>query len=564
MAVAGDILEQPEAGWKRYELSAYPINEYPQIYIFDETGIRIQTSGNAEDKIKIGSRIRVFGKITNPITASNQATSSITTKIGTAPPTTIMQYPVMSLTDNKYTLIAEIELTDVYFPHDSTYIYFWGNTEYGDRQAVISAIDIFEEVNSTPTSSLPSGTYTVPQAIELSCEVENSEIRYLAYNKGEEPAIETVDMSQAYNLYTEPFVVEDSDWNVCIFIQAFLNGNAISDIIKYEYDIQFVNLLEITTNKNILHFNILNFEEGKKYFLFLVQNNSLIKIYESSLKEFDISFKFDTEYNFCICDFYEGVTGRLSDIITVKTPIEKIIMPYGKTNSWLLNKNLIDDIYNFNFISNNKKFTKFNHEYFLSSQKDNDYVAICNKRFADYYSFAFRINFVLIEQTNLSKIISNCSEDHLYGWAFMITNNEIFLRYNGYKTKNIKIPFNKKIEIIVEFNNNNYINFYINKELILTTKKLTDVIYNNECLVRIGDKLGELNSKFLINGFELYNGIMTKEFLSNPEIISIVNNKNQNVIKFNDIPEANFYKVMRSENKFGKYTEIGIVEKTDE
>ena len=57
---------------------------------------------------------------------------------------------------------------------------------------------------------------------------------------------------------------------------------------------------------------------------------------------------------------------------------------------------------------------------------------------------------------------------------------------------------------------------------------------------------------------------MTNEFLSNPEIISIVNNKNQNVIKFNDIPEANFYKVVRSENKFGKYTEIGIVEKTDE
>ena len=47
---------------------SYPINEYPQINVFEETGIVIQTPGNPEDKIKIGSKIRVFGKITNPIT----------------------------------------------------------------------------------------------------------------------------------------------------------------------------------------------------------------------------------------------------------------------------------------------------------------------------------------------------------------------------------------------------------------------------------------------------------------------------------------------------------------
>ena len=64
MAIVGDVLEQPETGWKRYELSSYPINEYPQINVFEETGIIIQTPGNPEDKIKIGSKIRIFGKIT--------------------------------------------------------------------------------------------------------------------------------------------------------------------------------------------------------------------------------------------------------------------------------------------------------------------------------------------------------------------------------------------------------------------------------------------------------------------------------------------------------------------
>lgn len=434
-------------------------------------------------------------------------------------------------------------------------------------------VDLEDKVYAVPfttadlpnvTASLPSGTYTAPQTIELSCEVENSEIRYLAYNKGEEPAIETVDMSQAYNLYTEPFVVEDSDWNVCIFIQAFLNGDAISDIIKYEYDIKFVNLLEITTNKNILHFNILNFEEGKKYFLFLVQSNSLIKIYESSVKEFDISFKFDTEYSFCICDFYEGVTGDISNIVTVKTPIEKIIMPYGKTNDWKLNKNLIDEIYNFNFSSEKKKFQKFDYEYFLQSKKDNKYAAICDKRFADYFSFAIKMNLVILEQGNLCKIISNCSEDNFYGWAIMNVKDEIFLRYNGFKTKNIKIPQNKKIELIVEFNNNNYINFYLEKELILVTKKLGDIIYNSDCYIRIGDKISDSNSSFLINKIELFNGIFTNDFIANPNIISIKNKKNVNIIKFTEVPESSFYKVLRSENKFGKYKEIGIVEKTDE
>ena len=418
--------------------------------------------------------------------------------------------------------------------------------------------------NNNPIANLQSGTYTAPQTIELSCATEGSEIRYLIYNKGEEPAIETVDMSQTYNLYTEPFVVEDSDWNVCIFIQALINGDAISDIIKYEYDIKFVNLLEITTNKNILHFNILKFEEGKKYFLFLVQNNSLIKIYESSLKEFDISFKFNTEYNFCICEFYEGVLGEISDTISIKTPVETITMPYGKTNLWELNKNLIDEIYNFNFVAEKKKFQKFEYEYFLFSKKDNKYAAICNKRFADYYSFAIKMNIVMLEQGNLCKIISNCSEDNFYGWALINVKDEVFLRYNGHKTKNIKIPQNKKLELVIEFNNNNYINFYVNKELILFTKKLGDIIYNSDCLIRIGDKIESSNSSFLINKIELYNGILTNDFINNPNIISIINKKNTNIIKFTEVQEANFYKVLRSENKFGKYKTIGIVEKTDE
>lgn len=561
MAVAGDILEQPEAGWKRYELSAYPIDEYPQINAFDETGIIIQTPGNPEDKIKIGSKIRIFGKIMNAMNAYIQADNSMEIVVGPYPYAAKMTYPVMPLTDNKYTLIAEIELTDVYFL--STFIRFRGNAEYSYSQVVFSAIDIFEEAKPVIISSLPSGAYTVPQTIELSCEVEGSEIRYLASTKDNAPAIEDVH-TRYVNLYSEPFEIVYDDWNVVIYAQAWKNGVAVSEITIFEYDIRTVKFLEITTNKNILHFNILNFEEGKKYFLFLVQNNSLIKIYESSVKEFDISFKFDTEYSFCICDFYEGVTGDISNIVTVKTPIEKITMPYGKTNDWKLNKNLIDEIYDFNFSSEKKKFQKFEYEYFLQSKKDNKYAAICNKRFADYFSFAIKMNLVMLEQGNLCKIISNCSEDNFYGWAIMNVKDEIFLRYNGFKTKNIKIPQNKKIELIIEFNNNNYINFYLEKELILVTKKLGDIIYNSDCYIRIGDKISDSNSSFLINKIELFNGIFTNDLIANPNIISIKNKKNVNIIKFTEVPESSFYKVLRSENKFGKYKEIGIVEKTDE
>lgn len=560
MAAVGDVLEQPEAGWKRYELSSYPINEYPQINVFEEGDFRIETPGNPEDKIKIGSKIRVFGKIANPI-SGNQADSLMDILIGQYPYAAQTTYPVMPLTDNKYTLLADIELTAVHFL--STFIRFRGNREYGYNQALFSAIDIFEEAKPVIISSLPSGIYTVPQTIELSCEVEGSEIRYLASTKDNAPAIEDV-YTRYVNLYSEPFEIVYDDWNVVIYAQAWKNGVAVSEITIFEYDIRTVKFLEITTNKNILHFNILNFEEGKKYFLFLVQNNSLIKIYESSVKEFDISFKFDTEYSFCICDFYEGVTGDISNIVTVKTPIEKIIMPYGKTNDWKLNKNLIDEIYNFNFSSEKKKFQKFEYEYFLQSKKDNKYAAICNKRFADYFSFAIKMNLVMLEQGNLCKIISNCSEDNFYGWAIMNVKDEIFLRYNGFKTKNIKIPQNKKIELIVEFNNNNYINFYLEKELILVTKKLGDIIYNSDCYIRIGDKISDSNSSFLINKIELFNGIFTNDLIANPNIISIKNKKNVNIIKFTEVPESSFYKVLRSENKFGKYKEIGIVEKTDE
>ena len=417
--------------------------------------------------------------------------------------------------------------------------------------------------NNNPIANLQSGTYTAPQTIELSCATEGSEIRYLTYNKGEEPAIEDVEMNVVYNLYSKQFEVVDN-WNVVIYAQTWKGGAAVSEVISFEYDIKYANFLGVTANKNTIHFDILNFEEGKKYFLFFVQNNSLIKIYESSLKEFDLSFKYDTEYNFCICEFYEGVLGEISDTISIKTPVETITMPYGKTNLWELNKNLIDEIYNFNFVAEKKKFQKFEYEYFLLSKKDNKYAAICNKRFADYYSFAIKMNIVMLEQGDLCKIISNCSEDNFYGWALINVKDEVFLRYNGYKTKNIKIPQNKKLELVIEFNNNNYINFYVNKELILVTKKLGDIIYNSDCLIRIGDKIESSNSSFLINKIELYNGILTNDFINNPNIISIINKKNTNIIQFTEVQEANFYKVLRSENKFGKYKEIGIVEKTDE
>lgn len=152
MAVAGDILEQPEMGWKRYGLSSYPINEYPQISTFDEGAVVINTPTNSEDKIKVGSRIRIFGKIRNAMNQFIQASSSMSIRLGSVPARTIEVYPLMPLTENEHTLIAEIEFTDVHFPQDSTYIHFRGNTEYGYDQAVIYYIDI--ETPITPVSSI--------------------------------------------------------------------------------------------------------------------------------------------------------------------------------------------------------------------------------------------------------------------------------------------------------------------------------------------------------------------------------------------------------------------------
>ena len=100
---------------------------------------------------------------------------------------------------------------------------------------------------------------------------------------------------------------------------------------------------------------------------------------------------------------------------------------------------------------------------------------------------------------------------------------------------------------------NDDVNFYLEKELILVTKKLGDIIYNSDCYIRIGDKISDSNSSFLINKIELFNGIFTNDFVTNPSIISIINKKNVNIIKFTEVPESNFYKVLRSENKFGKY-----------
>ena len=39
--------------------------------------------------------------------------------------------------------------------------------------------------NNNPTANLQSGTYIVPQTIIFSCELENAELRYFVYNKGE-------------------------------------------------------------------------------------------------------------------------------------------------------------------------------------------------------------------------------------------------------------------------------------------------------------------------------------------------------------------------------------------
>lgn len=104
-------------------------------------------------------------------------------------------------------------------------------------------IDSEDKVYSVPftTAALPkviasplSGTYTAPQTIELSCATQGSEIRYLAYSKGEEPAIETVDMRYVYNIYSEPFEIGE----VVIYAQAWKDGVAVSAVESFEYNMK--------------------------------------------------------------------------------------------------------------------------------------------------------------------------------------------------------------------------------------------------------------------------------------------------------------------------------------
>ena len=171
----------------------------------------------------------------------------------------------------------------------------------------------------------------------------------------------------------------------------------------------------LTTQKNIINFDILNFKEGKKYTVFLISNSSLNKIYEASTKTFSIVFNFGKEYMFGICENFTNGLSDISEIQKITTENEIYAMPYGKTNCWTFNKNLKDEIHGFDFESNDKKFQKFDYEYFLYSKKINNYTAINKKKFADYFSFSIKFNLVLYESGKDAKIISNCSEDNLFG-----------------------------------------------------------------------------------------------------------------------------------------------------
>ena len=59
----------------------------------------------------------------------------------------------------------------------------------------------------------------------------------------------------------------------------------------------------------------------------------------------------------------------------------------------------------------------------------------------------------------------------------------------------------------------------------------------------------------------LYKGIYTSSILPNPKVLSIKNVKNKNVLTFVDVAAADEYIILRSESKYGKYNEIGRVEK---
>ena len=108
MAAIGDVLDTPEKGWTRYSLNEL-LSNFNQVVFAETYSIKIDTT-ITNRKIKLNSKIRVIGKVQNPITTFMKAASVLTTKIGTAPPTTIERFPIAPLTENEKTLLAEITL----------------------------------------------------------------------------------------------------------------------------------------------------------------------------------------------------------------------------------------------------------------------------------------------------------------------------------------------------------------------------------------------------------------------------------------------------------------------
>ena len=416
---------------------------------------------------------------------------------------------------------------------------------------------------AAPTVNFLNGDLEIKtKEINFSCSTENSKIKF-TYAKNKKIT------DEVFENYDKQFVLENTiPGTTDVYnIQAIASSEEYDDSDMSEYYFRLINLkpiseitpvLKAEQNKNIINFKVEKILNATKYSLFNFVNNMYVKIMESESENFSFTANFETEYKFCVCVTSPESISNFSNIVNIETPKAVVIIPYGKQHHWPLVKNTKDIINNFDFESKTKKFIKNSYEYFFLC--NNEVSAICSKTLNPFYSFTLCFNIVFFEFGINAKIISNENESGTSGWSIVNNKEYIYLKYNGTQvTKKVKIAKNEMISVAIEFNRNKQIIFYINQECIKNTIQKEELVLTEEEIF----KIGAVTSKFGINEMFLYKGIYSSLFLQNPIIIKIENLKNKNKITFTNIVDADEYKVLRSESKYGKYNEIGRVKKED-
>lgn len=139
---AGDVMLPVEDGWERFKVDGSLIAKYPQITLCESGRIQIETQSPLGDQICAGTKIKVYGKIREMDSDFYKADSALSVYV-TYPPLVTYSLPLMELTENENTFIAEITLDEFLFTGTYDFVAIRGNNKESFSQTVICTIDIF-------------------------------------------------------------------------------------------------------------------------------------------------------------------------------------------------------------------------------------------------------------------------------------------------------------------------------------------------------------------------------------------------------------------------------------